>query len=275
MTSQTRSPFLALVKLELTRSATIYGNPIAWFLMAALVAVNISPALMLRFQPDSPLHLLGQETWTSMMMMWWLWYLIVECSNSLVRGVWGFLAPLGIPANYDWHEFIGTRAIDRALHFRAKTVMLATFMVLPMMLNFVLICGIARQFPPSISAFMEPTPASQFEDAPVATSTAFAMAMIWASVAAIVLAQGYYGLVSKLLTDRRTVRGAVMACLPVLFAVAGFAVFQVSFESERDRIAPTVRFFTRHWFVLTVALAALAVVVQRFCERRFAEQEVS
>ena len=272
---KTRSPFLALVKLELTRSATIYGNPIAWFLMAALVAVNISPALMLRFQPDNPLHLLGQEVWASMMMMWWLWYLTLECSNSLVRGVWGLLAPLGLAPNYDWHEFIGTRAIDRALHFRAKSVMLVAFTVLPMLLNFALICVVAGQFPPGISAFVEPPPASQFVDASVATTTAFAMVMIWASGAAIVLAQGYYGLVSKLLTDRRTIRGAVMACLPVLFAVAGFAVFQVSFESERDRIAPTVRFFARHWFVLTLALLALAVVVQRFCERRFADQEVS
>lgn len=275
MTSQTRNPFLALVKLELTRSSTIYGNPIAWFLLAALLAVNISPALMLRFQPDNPLHLLGQETWASMMVMWWLWFLILECSNSLVRRVWGFLAPLGIPATYDWHEFLSTRAIDLGLHFRAKTVMLAVFMVLPMLLNFALICGVARQFPPGISAFTEPTSTRQFEDASVATSTAFALAMIWASGAAIVLAQGYYGLVSRLLTDRRTIRGAVMACLPVLFAVAGFAVLQVSFESERDRIAPAVRFFVRHWFVLTVPLLGLAVVVQRFCERRFAEQEVS
>jgi hypothetical protein len=269
-----RSPFLALVKLELTRSSTIYGNPIAWFLMAALVAVNISPALMLRFQPDNPLYLLGQETWASMMMMWWLWYLIAECSNSLVRGVWGFLALLGIPATYDWHEFLGTRAIDRTLHFRAKTAMLVAFVVLPMLLNFVLICAVTRQFPPGIGAFVEATPASQFVDASVATTTAFAMAMVWAGAAAIVLAQGYYGLVSRLLTDRRTIRGAVMACLPVLFAVAGFAVFQVSFESERDRIAPTVRFFARHWFELTLALLAFAFVVQRFCERRFAEQEV-
>ena len=271
---KTRSPFLALVKLELTRSSTIYGNPIASFLMAVFVAVNISPALMLRFQPDNPLYLLVQETWASVMMWWWLWYLIVECSNSLVRGVWGFLAPLGIPPNHDWNEFLATRAIDRALHFRAKTVMLGVFMVLPMLLNFALICFGARQFPPGISGFVETPPATQFEAASVATATAFSWAMIWSSVAAIVLAQGYYALVSKLITNRRTVRGALLACFPILLASVGFYVFRFTFELEHDRIAPTVRFFARHWFGLTLALLMLAVVVQRFCERRFAEQEV-
>ena len=271
---KTRSPFLALVKLEVARSSTIYGNPLAWFLAVALLAGNLAPALLLWRQPENPLFLLCQESWATMTMWWWLWYLMAECSNSLVRGVWSFLAPLGIPSNYDWNEFLATRAIDRALHFRAKTVMLAVFLVLPMLLNFGLICLGARQFPPSISAFVAAPPATQFETASVATATAFAGAMIWASAAAIVLLQGYYGLVARLITNRRTVRAALLASLPIPLALVGFYFCRFSFESELDRMAPTVRLFARHWFGLTLALVALAVVVQRFCERRFAEQEV-
>ncbi len=274
MSSPIRSPFFALVRQEVGRSATVYGNPIAWFLAVALLASNIGPALVLWLRPEVPLFLLLQESWASMMMCWWLWFLIMECSNSLVRGVWGFLAPLGIPANHSWNEFIATRAIDRALLFRAKTVMLGVFMVLPMLLNFGLICMVARQFPPDIRSFLDTPPATQFEAASVATATAFAWAMVWASAAAIVLAQGYYGLVAKLITHRRTVRGALMAGLPILLGLIGFYVVRFSFESEHDRMAPTVRFFARHWSGLTLALLALAVVVQRFCERRFAEQEV-
>lgn len=275
MTSQTRSPFLALVKLELTRSSTIYGNPIAWFLTAALLASNAAPALLLWLQPHNPLFLLSQEVWASMMLWGWLWMLIMECSNSLVRGVWGFLAQLGIPPGYNWHEFLATRAIDRALHFRAKTAMLAAFVMLPMLLNFALICLVSRQFPPGISGFMDAPQASQSDVEPVATATAFAWAMIWAGAAAIVLAQGYYALVSKLVTDRRTVRAALMACFPMLLVVAMVMALRSSFELEFVRISPTVRFFVRHWIVLTLALGVFAVVVQRFCERRFAEQEVS
>ena len=143
-----RSLFLALVKLEVTRSSTIYGNPLAWFLAAVLLAVSLSPALLIWLRPENPLFLLIQESWASMMLCWWLSFLIVECSNTLVPGVWGFLAPLGIPTACNWDEFIATRAIDRALHFRAKTAMLAVFLLLPMLLNFGLICLAARQFPP-------------------------------------------------------------------------------------------------------------------------------
>lgn len=274
MTNQTRSPFLALLKWEVTRSATIYGNPLAWFLAAALLSCSVMPALVLWLHPNHPLFLLVQESWASMMMFWWLCVLIMECSNTLLRGVWGFLSPVWIPPVANSDEFLSTRAIDRALHFRAKTVMLGVFIVLPVLLNFALICLVARQFPPDISPFVEVPPVTQFEPASVATATAFAWAMIWTSAASIVLTQGYYGLVSRLITNRSSARGALMACLPVLLACVGFFVIRFSFESELDRMAPTVRFFARHWFVFTLALLALAVVVQRFCERRFAEQEV-
>ncbi len=274
MTRHARSPFLALVRQEVGRSATVYGNPIAWFLAVALLAINIGPALVLWLRPEVPLFLLLQESWASMMMCWWLWFLIMECSNSLVRGVWSFLAPLGIPPHHSWNEFLATRAVDRALHFRAKTAMLVVFVVLPMLLNFGLICLVARQFPPDIRNFVDTPPATQFEAASVATATAFAWAMVWASAAGIVLAQGYYGLVARLLTERGTVRAVCLACLPILLGLAGFYVVRFSFESDQDRMAPTVRFFARHWLELTLALLALAVVVQRYCEQRFAEQEV-
>ncbi|MEQ2009299.1 MAG: hypothetical protein ABMA26_21160 [Limisphaerales bacterium] len=271
---KTRSPFLALVNLELARSSTIYGNPLAWFLAVAVLACSLMPALLLWLQPANPLFLLVHESWASMMMAWWLTLLIMECSNTLLRGVWGFLSPLWVPPAANSDEFLSTRAIDRALHFRAKTAMLGVFIVLPVLLNFALVCLGARQFPPGVASFVEATPASQSEAEPLAVATAFGGTMIWAGAAAIVLMQGYYGLVSRWSAGAGRLRGVLLACGPVVLGLAGFVFFRFSFDAEHDRLAPVVRFIVRHWFALTVALVALAVVVQRFCERRFAEQEV-
>ena len=275
---KTRSPFLALMKLEVTRSSTLYGNPLAWILAAVLLACNLIPALLIWLKPELPLFLLFQESWASMTIFWWLTILMAECSNTLVRGVWGVLAPLGIPPDHNWDEFLGTRAIDRALHFRAKTVMLAGVLVLPMLLNFGLICLVSRQFPPGINGFLGAPPVSAFEAPMVEVATAFGWAMIWGSATAIVLAQGYYGLVSQWLAQRGTVPAAVLAFLPIPLVLAGFWVFRLdrAWESdwEHDRITPIVCFIARHGVALKVALLALAVPVQRFCERRFAAQEV-
>ena len=274
MTNQSRSPFLALLKLEVLRCSSIYGNPLAWILWTVLMGCSVAPALVLWLDPENLFVLLVQEVWGSMMMFWWVFYLIGECSNSLVRGVWGFLAPLGFPPNHNSDEFLSTRAIDRSLHFRAKTTMLAVFLVLPMVLNFILICVVTRQYPPGISSFVDAPVIDPYKAPRVAVVTTFGWAMIWLSTATIVLAQGYYGLLATLVAQRGTIRALVMASVPVLVAIAGFGVFRLSFAWEHDRIAPVVQFIVRHGLLLTLALAALAVPIQRFCERRFADQEV-
>ncbi len=275
---KTCRPFFALLKLEVTRSSSIYGNPLAWILAVALLACNLIPAWLIWLKPEPPLFLLFQESWASTTIFWWLTILIMECSNTLVRGAWGVLAPLGSPPNHNWDEFLGTRAIDRALRFRAKTVMLAGWLTLPVLLNFGLICLVARQYPPGINGFLGAPSASAFEAPMVEIATAFGWAMIWGSATAIILAQGYYGLASQWLARRGTVRAAVVALLPFPLVLAGFWFFRLdrAWESdwEHDRITPVVCFIARHGLVLTVALLALAVPVQRFCERRFAAQEV-
>lgn len=270
---KTRRPFLALVQLELSRSFSIYGNPLAWFLVVVLLACNLMPALMLWLQPGQQFFLLVQEVWLFMTVAWWLPVLLMECSNSLMRGVWGIFAPIGIPAA-ESHEFLSSRAIDLGLHFRAKTVMLAVFLVLPMLLNFALICVVTRQFPPDFTGYLNAVPTDLPSVQPMAIATAFSGAMVWASIAAIVLTQGYYGLVAAGFADRGTVRAALVACAPVLLLGLVFIAFRFSFDPEADRVAPVVQFFARHWFVFSVALVAVAVPVQRMCERRFAEQEV-
>jgi hypothetical protein len=268
-----RNPFCALLRLELGRSSTVYGNPLACLLMAVLLACNLMPALIVWFRPDMPLVLLVHEAWVSLLLFWWMTTLIMECSNSLVRGVWGFLEPLGIRPG-DWEEFLATRAIDRGLHFRAKTVMLAVVMVFPMVLNLVLIWVATRRHPPGMSGFLGATNDELPDLAAADIAVAFGFAMIWLSGAVIVLVQGYYGMVSKCLARRRSVAGAVMACGPLALMFAVLIVCRPNLELGLDRVAPLVRYFGQHWLGLTAALIALAVPLQRFCERRFAEQEV-
>ncbi len=271
---KTRRPFFALVQLELSRSATIFGNPIAWLLVVVLLAENVAPAFLLRFQPDHQFYLVVLEMWVFMMVAWWLVVLIMECSSSLAHGLWGVLEPLGVPAAAAWQEFLSSRAIDRELLFRAKTLTLLAFLSLPLLLNLALVGVMARQFPPDLASFGNAAPDDLPSVAPVVIATAFGGAMLWVSVAAIVVMQAYYGLVTQWFVERGTVRAALVACGPIFVVSFVCIVFRLSFDPETSRIAPLVQFFARHWLALTLALVALALPAQRMCERRFAEQEV-
>ena len=72
MTNQPHRPFLALLKLEVLRNSTIYGNPLALILWAVLMGCSVAPALLLLLNPENPIHsasLLLQEGWASMMVV--------------------------------------------------------------------------------------------------------------------------------------------------------------------------------------------------------------
>lgn len=264
-----RSPFLALVKMKFVRSSTVAGNPCAWAVPVILLGVNVTPALILWLDPQRTSVLVTLDVWAVMILLSSLVLLSVEGPIALVRGMWGLLPASAVPA-YNWDEFVSSRAIDRALHFRAKTTMLGLVLVLPQVINLGLVCLVTRQFPPGTTVMLDQWAVDLHFVSNADAIAAFAYSEIWASSAAIVFAQGHFAFVSKCVARGNIFINALAVGLPTLLFV--LATPWVRGHLEIFSIAASI--ITAHWLVLTLTLLALAVPVQRFCERSFAEQEV-
>lgn len=266
---KTRSPFLALVKWEFSVFFLSGSSLLGWATQFVFLGAGVAPALMLWLQPGRWPSQIFLWLWADLVVVSWLATLSMEYSTALLRevGLIGWMSPA--KSNLPFDEFLASRAIDRSLHFRAKSTMLALVLVLPLLLNSILIALVTGKLTLDITGFLSLSSEELFEQATGDAVAALAYAVLWASAAAIVSAQAYYGLASKLFSGRGISRVVLMAGFPAFLAMlAG------RFMLMPDDLARAVQAFAAHWLMFTLALLALALPVQRFCERRFAEQEV-
>ncbi len=265
---KTRHPFLALLKMEFLRSSMAGQHPFYLLVPLILFIVCVTPALQLWLQPQRADTLVVLTIWAMLMTLCSLILLSVECPVALARQMWGVLPGTVVP-NYNWDEFVSSRAIDRRLHFRAKTVMFALVLVLPHAFNVALVCLISGQFPASAHGIAQATSVNSLVVSNTEATAAFAYGVFWASAAVIVLAQGYSALTARLVGQSKP--GIILAVgLPVVLMTLSIPRMIMNDEF----ILSLARFFVAHWLPLTALLFALALPVQWYCERCFADQEV-
>ena len=89
-----------------------------------------------------------------------------------------------------------------------------------------------------------------------------------------VLITGGAGFIGSHLCERFLRDGWDVTCVDNFFTGSKENIRHLLTEPHFELVSHAASFFTAHWLLLTLALGALAVPVQRFCERRFAEQEV-
>ncbi len=308
---KTRHPFVALVKFELFRLWHSCGTPgqVMWVLGFVW---GLLPALFLigeHWSQNADVEAaLGVQIglWCIGWLFGWLFLLGFYSAFALTREIRSAFPLMTMPdGNSD--EFIGTRAINLRLWFRAKTLALALAMVAPLLVNLAASLPFTDFFVwktaheivvlkrlPDAPSLLQGEAKGLVEwhggyhrfhsrssdlvggerDIKASVShgpTVFAIWLLWVAGAAITLVQAYYGLISQLLVkgNRRLASDAV-ALLPVgslvaipLFAGSDTHLFQTAFI-----------YFAEFWIHFVLALGLLAFVVQRFCEQRFAEQEV-
>ena len=273
---KTRSPFLTLVKFELSLVFTSFGGVLECFMAVSLVGVHLMPGLVLLFQPERGDFLLVLNGWAALIVFLWVAMLCGGCATTLLREYWDALTPSAWRCS-EWNEYVFTRALDRRICFRAKSVMLVVVVVVPALLNLGSLCLVSGTLVPGVAGFARLDVGQRFESfsvsAPAAdSSAAFGYAMLWASMAIFVVAQGYYALVSRLVAGRGAVVIGIAAALPVV--VSGVALLLMFDPFEHPVPVRAAHFFIGHWVPMTLALPPVALLVQWFCERRFAELEV-
>ncbi len=254
---KTRSPFLTLVKFELLRLWHNCGSA-WWYAMWVLgFAFGLMPSFLqiagrwAESPEDGDTFSVLTGVWEIGWMFSWLFLLGFQCSFALLREARSVF-PLSTVPDDHVDEFSGTRAVNPRILFRAKTLVLALVIIAPLLVNV------------AVSLLVT-------ESIPVLRSRDFAVWLIWAAVAAITVVQGCYGLISKLLVKRNRRLAAFVAAL---VPSASMVAIPLCVASEPELFQEPFIFFAEHWLPLTLALGVLAFLVQRFCERRFAEQEV-
>ncbi len=304
-------PFLALVKFELFRLWHSCGTPghlmwvlgFVWGLLPAVLLMGRGWSQNADLDAALP-GLIG--LWSIGWLFGWLFLLGFHFAFALTRDIRSAFPLMTMPdGNSD--EFFGTRAINLRCWFRAKTLTLALVMAAPLLLN------LAASFHSSTDVVFVGEQASglmgdtrdarsplpleshglvewfggypQFDNhgSPVGGTQyalwaqirhgpiVFAVWLIWVAVAALALVQVYYGLISQLLVKRsRRLASCAVALLPVgsLVAVPLFA------GNETHLFQTAFIYFAEFWIHFVLALGLFAFLAQRFCEQRFAEQEV-
>jgi hypothetical protein len=179
----------------------------------------------------------------------------------------------------DLNEFIGTRAVNRRLRFRIRTLICLFATVCPLFLGLgisIIRPGFTHggsQVPHAIVPSVEMWPT----DTPDGT-TIFAVWAIWLFTAVFVLAQGYMAMIAKMFSGRRPVLVLIGTFLPFAFCVST-AVYGLNWELNHRYGHPLLflkafRIFCAHPAIFFAALVPSAVAAQCFCEKIYSEQEV-
>ena len=306
---KTRSPFLALVKFELFRLWHNFGTPgylmwVLWFALSLMPAIFLIGGLSSNNPDYGDVFFVVMGVWAGV-MFGWLFLLGFQCSFALMREARSVFPLSTVPDDHA-DEFFGTRAVNPRILFRAKTLALAVVIIAPLLVNVAASLPFADYFllenshgfvlrklwPRQPSWILEPNgfgygdldeinqaknlvmfigsvprEAAVIERGP----TVFAIWLSWGAVAVITLVQGYYGLVSRFLAKQSQRMAAFAAALVPGASLLALPLF---LASDRRPCQEAFIFFAEHPLPLTLALGLLAIFVQRFCERRFAEQEV-
>jgi hypothetical protein len=252
-----------------------------WGFYLAMSLACMVPMLLLLINGPSDDFAGILETWQSLLAFAWFAMIGNECAFTLVRESWNLVPAASIPP-YNLDEFIVTRAVNRRTHFRIKTMICLLTTTAPL----VVILGLSFLLPeythpggvhvvsrngtqiqvPEIALWPKGTPSG---------TVIFAVWMIWAATAALVLAQGYFGLVARFLSGRRPKAATLGAYLPVALGVLAMVfILPGTIASNHFPFLKAFGIFCRHSLLAIAALAALALVVQRSCERTFSKQEI-
>lgn len=291
---KTRRPFLALVQLEIEQWFISSETPLIarLGLFGLLLAGNLLPAGLILFQRADGDFTLFLPVWLGVLLAFGISLTSSSCSSALIRDLWinmpSYFAPCA--------EFLGSRAISRQMRFRAKTAMLILLLVVPLALNLALVAWrvgesvVASDYDTSRRGGVVARPDLTSTEIPAASqrtdlaemlarsrallldATNFCAASLWGAAAVVVLIQGFVGLLSRLWRAGGKLTVGVLLGLEMLTGIlAPMLIAQLAHGAFVFRVG---KLFSDNWLSLTVALVLLAVPVQLFCERQFAEQEV-
>lgn len=292
---KTRSPFLALLKFEVFAGWAVMPWPARLLIAVLMLGPSLFPAMLILTRQVTFDFYAMMEIWACSLFLIWTMALGVAFATALVRELWTNV-PITAPR---WDEFLGTRAINRRMQFRAHTTWMALLFVAPLALNFAVVAW-STAYPelalePERTGRREIVHVTRFavggsqnvvswRDSDAVRSVAsgvlrdasnFTGAVLWAGAATLLALQAYYGLVSRWHRGRGQIAAALLCIVPLLAGMLPTALMNRfwtggygSFTSKAGSL------FAEHWLAATLALAAFALVTQPFCERRFAEQEV-
>jgi hypothetical protein len=192
-------------------------------------------------------------------------------------------------------EFLFTRAINRRLLFRARTTVFFILVLTPLFFNL----AISPLAPPTSFGLAEATspaavrrgeqyrrafPASHPATSPAPVlpgqlviphgAAAFTAWLGWLGTFAFVLLQAYGALIARWVNPNqwRTASFAAAPLLAVLMCL--FVLTRTSINTRLDVCERNFLFFSTYPVPLVITLAALALALQIWCERRFSKLEI-
>ncbi len=261
-----------LVFFELTRGSMGDNGPWIWCLYVVAGALMTVPNFVLLFRGPREEFAIALEAWQAMLVFGWLGVYATSWAFILVREAWVIVPQANLPA-YSVDEFLVTRAVDRRRHFRIRTLIWLVTTVGPLALA--LGFGLVR---PEFAHPGARAAAGQIELWPAGVPTGamlYSLWTIWAAIAALALAQGYYSLVARYLSGRRPLAASVAALFPVC---AGFVTLLLTVPRD---ISENEFFFLRlfavfsaHPGVYWALLAVTGVAANRFCEKTMVAREI-
>jgi len=282
-----KSQFLALLNFNRTGVLAL----ILWLVAGTWAALAMTGQNGLNLGTLAQDHLHSNwngEVGCTIMLGTWLMITAIWCGAMLVP----VLTTTGAPAQANALEFHFTRAISRRVLFRAWLAFWLGIWMTPFFANLLLSpfqppsrLGPEIMDAPAMASlqqrYLQIFPGSQVEvaDPTVPSHQAmirhgtqiFCLWLFWMLVSSQVLVQLYFALISRRVS-RGSWRTFLLVYSPIAAAYLATVIVctrtQVYFFEER------FLFFAAHPAPLCLALAVVAVVVQRFCERRFSELEV-
>ena len=179
-------------------------------------------------------------------------------------------------------EYLFTRAVDRRKLFRARTVLFLLIALTPFFVDLAL-SGFAPPVVGSLSVYKYlrafPLYHPQTDMVIPHCATIFSAWITWLGLVSFFLLQGYGALIAK-----RVRAGNLWTLLfpaaPILVVVWAFGLVNhyykmtQGFAGDNNLCENSFLFFATHPLAMVLGMAALGIVIQIWCERRFSRLEV-